>query len=106
MSVASPQSPLVIAFAAPIFRETFGFNPHFEIYPSDPFVPDLIDEPSWGDPAAWLQLGNEGDEVILRDAVGQPVDILPYGTGAYPGVVAAPVISASNHTGTLPRLVG
>lgn len=97
-TVLPPQSPLVIAFAASVFRETFGFNPHFEIYPSDPFVPDLIDEPSWGDPAAWLQLGNEGDEVILRDAMGHPVDILTYGTGAYPGIIAAPVISASNHS--------
>jgi len=93
-----PHSPLVIAFSAPAFREAFGVSPDFEIYPTDPLVPDLIDDPAWGDPAAWLQLGNEGDEVLLRDASGQLVDALVYGSGAYPGIIASPLVSASNHS--------
>jgi hypothetical protein len=93
-----PHSPLVIAFSGAAFRAAFARSADFEIYPSDPTVPDLLDDPDWGDPAAWLQLGNAGDEVILRDASGQPVDVLTYGAGSYPGIVASPLVSATNHS--------
>lgn len=93
-----PHVPLVIAFSAPAFHATFGVVPDFEIYATDPLVPDLIDDPAWGDPAAWLQLGNQGDEVLLRNASGQVVDVFIYGNGSYPGMVPAPLVSATNHS--------
>ena len=97
-TVVRPGATLVIAFSSPAFQEAFAVAPDFEIYPSDPLVPDLLDDPAWGDPAAWLQLGNEGDEVLLRDANGLIVDVLTYGNGSYPGVVASPPVSAAHHS--------
>jgi hypothetical protein len=93
-----PHTPLVVAFTAPAFRDNYGLSPDLEIYPADPFVPDMIDDPAWGDPAAWLQLGNEGDELLLRDATDEIVDVLTYGSGFFPGVGASPLVSATNHS--------
>jgi hypothetical protein len=61
-------------------------------------VPDLVDDAAWGDPAALLQLGNSGDEVILRDPSGKAVDVVTYGSGSYPGVVACPLVATSNYS--------
>ncbi|MFQ5435960.1 MAG: hypothetical protein ACE5FD_13880, partial [Anaerolineae bacterium] len=63
---------------------------------SDPQVPDLIDDPGWGDTAVILRLGNGGDEIILRDPNDIVVDVITYGTGAFPGVVSCPVINLAN----------
>ncbi|MEW5986590.1 MAG: lamin tail domain-containing protein [Chloroflexota bacterium] len=91
-----PGGVLVVALAATTFEAEYGFPPDFEILNTDPAVPDLIDDPAWGDPAALLQLGNEGDEVILRDAADQPVDVVTYGTGSYPGVVSCALVTAGH----------
>lgn len=92
-----PGETLVVAIAAVPFVETFGVAPDFEILESDPLVPNLVDDPAWGDPAAHFQLGNEGDEVLLRDAAGRLVDAVAYGNGRLPGVVACPLAPASGH---------
>jgi hypothetical protein len=63
---------------------------------TDPTVPNLIDDPAWGDPAALLQLGNAGDEVILRNPTNVVIDAIAYGTGQFPGVVACPVVTLPN----------
>lgn len=97
-TLLAPGATLVVATTATAFRATYGLNPHFEVVDTDPIVPDLIDDPTWGDPATFLQLGNNGDEVILRDAADQIVDVVTYGTGAYPGFIACPLVSTSNHS--------
>ena len=94
----APNSTLVIATSATAFRAEHSQNPDFEILSTDPTVPDLIDDPSWGDPNALLQLANGGDEVILRDAANQVVDVITYGTGSYPGITPCPPVSTSNHS--------
>lgn len=83
---------IVVATTATGFEAAFGFTPDFEIVESDTAVPNLIDDPNWGDPAATFQLGNQGDEVILRSAVGEVVDVVVYGNGAFPGHVACELI--------------
>lgn len=88
-----PLQTLVIAFQATAFRAQFGRAPDFEIWPSDPQVPDLIDDPRLGDPAAWLRLGNQGDEVLLRTPDLAVIDAVVYGSGAFPGVVPAPLLT-------------
>ncbi|MCI0393958.1 MAG: lamin tail domain-containing protein [Chloroflexi bacterium] len=93
-----PQDTLVIATTATAFYAEYGFNPDFEVVNTDPAVPDLVDDPAWGDPAAILQLGNSGDEVILRDPLNQIVDAIAYGTGSLPGVVACPLTSTPNYS--------
>lgn len=87
-----PGDALVVATSATAFYSQYGFNPDFEILPTDPAVPDLIDDPAWGDPAAFIQLSNSGDEVILRDEANQPVDIVVYGSGNYPGLTACSLL--------------
>jgi hypothetical protein len=94
----APQATLVIAFSAVDFRAQYGRSPDFEIYNSDPLIPDLPDEPAWGDPAAWLQLGNTGDEVLLRDPSGKVVDALAYGSGSHPQVISCPLLPAAGYS--------
>jgi hypothetical protein len=82
---------LVIAATATGFYRQFGFLPDFEIFDSDPLVLDLPDDIEWGDPAAILQLGNQGDEVILRDPDGHIVEAVAYGSGQLPGATTCPL---------------
>jgi cardiolipin synthase A/B len=93
-SVLQPGKTVVIATTATAFRTMFGFNPDFEILESDTTVPTLMKDPNWGHPNAFLQLANHGDEVILRNAAGEVIDVVVYGAGYYPGVEACPLVSA------------
>ena len=94
----APGETLVVATAATAFFAEHNVNPDFEILNTSPSVPDLVDDPAWGDPAALLQLGNGGDEVILRDPTGKAVDVVTYGSGSYPGVVSCPLVTTSNYS--------
>ena len=96
-TVLPPGETLVVAVAAAPFAEAFGVTPDFEILESDLQVPNLIDDADWGDPAAHFQLGNEGDEVLLRDAAGRVVDAVSYGNGHVPGVVPCPLAPAAGY---------
>ncbi|MDX1663540.1 MAG: lamin tail domain-containing protein [Candidatus Promineifilaceae bacterium] len=92
------QSVLVVATTAVAFRAEFGADPDFEILESDARVPNLIDHPHWGEVTTFLQLGNEGDEVILRDPAGRAVDVVAYGTGLYPNTPSCPAVIASGYS--------
>ncbi len=83
---------LVVALSGSAFREEFKLNPQFEIVDSDPTIPNMLDDPNWGDPEALFQLGNNGDEVLLRGPDGLMIDVVTYGNGAYPGVVGCPLL--------------
>lgn len=87
---------LVVAISGIDFFAEYGMYPDFEILNTVTAVPDLLDDLAWGDPATFLQLGNLGDEVILRDAQDQIVDVVTYGAGSYPGVVGCPLVSLLN----------
>jgi hypothetical protein len=89
-------SVLVVALNGSAFRQEFGLDPQFEIVDSDPAIPNLLDDPAWGDPEALFQLGNSGDEILLRRPDGLPVDVVTYGDGAYPGVAGCPLLVAPN----------
>jgi hypothetical protein len=91
-----PRTTLVVAASAIAFIETYGFQPDFELLDTDPDVINLIDDPNWGDPAAWLQLGNSGDEVILRDPADHVIDAVAYGVGSFPGVVSCALVTIAN----------
>jgi hypothetical protein len=97
-TVMAPGATLVVATSATAFQAAYGFSPTFEVVDSDPAVSDLIDDVTWGDPAALLQLGNSGDEVILRNSVDQVIDVITYGSGVYPGLVACALVAAGNHS--------
>ena len=92
----APRTALVIATTATGFFAEFGKNPDFEILNTDTAVPSMIDDPNWGSTNTYLQLGNAGDEVILRDANYQVIDVVTYGSGSYPGVTTCPLIVLLN----------
>jgi hypothetical protein len=96
--VLAPSETLVVALSGTGFQSMFGFWPDFEVIDSHPLVPNLIDVPDWGDPGAILQLGNGGDEILLRYPDGTLVDAVTYGDGAFPGVVACPLVSRSGNS--------
>lgn len=89
---------LVVAVSAVSFEEQFGLVPDFEILDSSAHVPDLQDDMDWGDPAAFLQLGNEGDEILLRSPDGKVIDVVTYGAGSYPGIVPCPLVAAAGYS--------
>ena len=84
---------LVVTLSAVAFREAFHAEPDVEIVNSDPAVPDMLDDPNWGDPAALFQLGNAGDEVVLIRWDGL-VDVVTYGAGFDSAVVGCPLLVA------------
>ena len=95
-TVMPPRAVWTIAAQA----QDVGFRPTFEflIDPlrDDPTVPNMVPAGTWD--GFGFALGNEGDEVILLDAAESPVDVLVYGTGAYPGVIPHPGVSAQGHS--------
>jgi hypothetical protein len=93
-----PRGTLVIATTATAFQAQYGRSPDLEIINSDVAVPDMQDDPAWGDPDALLQLGNSGDEIILLGPGGEPVDVVAYGVGNYPGVVSCALVPAFNQS--------
>lgn len=97
-TMLAPGEVLVVATTAAGFRAQFGYEPDFEILDSDPAVPDLPDDPAWGDPAAFLQLGNSGDEIVLRNPAGVVVDVVTYGEGQYPGVATCELLPAAGYS--------
>lgn len=97
-TLLAPGQTLVVATSATAFKAKHGFAPDFEILSTDALVPDLIDDPSWGNPAAFLQLGNSGDEVILRDTADGVVDVVTYGQGSYPGVIGCSLAPGAGYS--------
>jgi hypothetical protein len=97
-TIIQPESTLVVATTAAAFQAAFGALPDFEIIDSEPAVPELIDDPAWGDPAALLQLGNAGDEVLLRDPADVVIDVIAYGAGGFPGVISCNLLAPPNQS--------
>jgi hypothetical protein len=89
---------LVVATTARAFFDEHGFWPDYEILETQSLVPNLIDDPDWGDSEALLRLGNQGDEVLLRDVSGNVVDAVNYGTGSFGQQPACPLLAVSNHS--------
>lgn len=97
-TIIQPGDTIVVATAATAFYAIFSFNPDFEIIETDTTIPNLIDDPAWGDPTAFIRLSNTGDEMLFRDSNNVPVDILVYGSGSYPGLTPCPLLPAAEHS--------
>ncbi len=91
------RSTLLVARQA---QDVMGFTPDFE-FVADPLRDDL-QVPNMEPAGAWdgfgFALGNAGDEVILLDKAGQPVDVLVYGNGTYADVLPHPGVGADGHS--------
>ena len=97
MTTVPAGAALVVATSAADFWQEYGRWPDFEILETSVLVPNLVDDPAWGDPGTFFRLGNSGDEVILRDAADRIIDALAYGSGDLPGRVGCPLLSGTNH---------
>ena len=97
-TIIVPGGLLVIATSGNYFWNEYGFWPDFEILDTVEEVPQLIDDPSWGDPGTFLRLGNSGDEVIVRDKENRIIDVIAYGDGIFPGQVACFLLTGVNHS--------
>ncbi|HDQ71193.1 MAG TPA: DUF11 domain-containing protein [Chloroflexi bacterium] len=76
------------------------FTPDYEFlidpHRDDPSVPNMIAAGSWD--GFGFALGNAGDEVLLLDANAAVVDVVVYGAGHYPGVIAHPGVEEQGHS--------
>jgi cardiolipin synthase len=90
-TVMAPCRPLVVAVKGDHFHADYGFYPDYELVDTLSAVPDLLKHPSWG--AGQFALANAGDELMLLDPAGQPVDVLSWGDGGFPDVVSHPGVS-------------
>ncbi len=76
----APGEVVVVAQSAAAFRRRYGRPPTFELQESDPAVPVLAPDLALGEGV--IALANGGDEVLLLNAEGMPVDGLSYGDSA------------------------
>jgi hypothetical protein len=67
-----------------VFASNYGMSPYYESINSSAGIPDLFPFPAWA-PSIAFQLANTGDEVLLIDRWNTVIDVLAYGTGAWPG---------------------
>ena len=82
-SLIYPGQVIVIANKAVSFDAMFGFKPDFEIYETDPHVPNLFKCASGC--RTTISLTNDNDEVLLYDTVGDVVDALAWGSSFWEG---------------------
>ncbi len=97
MTTIAAGKALVVATSAQDFWQEYGRWPDFEILETSLLVPNLIDDPYWGDSSTFFRLGNLGDEVILRDRTDRIIDALAYGSGALPGMTGCPLLTGTNY---------
>lgn len=83
-SALGPGETIVVALRGTAFWEQFGVWPTYEIVASHPEVPDLIDDPGWGAVGLFIQWGNRGDAVIVRDDANRVITALAYWNPADP----------------------
>jgi hypothetical protein len=100
-TMIQPDEVLVVAVTARGFQQDWiGQSPDFEILDTDPAVSDMVRYSRWGR-GDW-GLRNGGDEVLLLDSQDQPVDIVVYGQGDYPGVVPHPGVAYGHSLERMP----
>lgn len=80
-AIIAPGQALVVANQAVVVSSTFGINPDYEVYDSDPSIPQMLRDTGWGSGA--VNLGNSGDELILLDWNGSILDALSWGDSTF-----------------------
>jgi hypothetical protein len=76
-----PGGVAVIANQALVFSNTYGFDPDFEMFDSDPSVPQMIHYRAWA--GGSINLSDGGDEVIILDTNNQIMDAISWGNSKW-----------------------
>lgn len=71
---------MVVANRASAFVQVYGRAPDFELVASDVGVPDLIKDKRWA--MGNIELTNDSDETLLRDASGAVIDGVSWGSNS------------------------
>ena len=95
-AVLSAYQTLVIAVRGDLFFEEYAYHADYELLSTSSTVPDLARHPAWG--TGYLALANDGDELLLLDSAGRPVDVLVWGSGSFPGVLPHPGVELDGHS--------
>ncbi|MCM2334072.1 MAG: hypothetical protein NDI82_08990, partial [Anaeromyxobacteraceae bacterium] len=94
--VLAPGAALTVARDGAAFLGAFSRAPDLEIPPGTlAGVPDLATFPAWSLTASF-QLGDAGDTLLVLGPSDTILDVVPYGTGAWTGMVAAPAPAAGH----------
>ena len=80
-----PNSVIVIAENALMFKQDWGIAPTFEIGNYDPDTPDLLQYTAWS--TGTMSLANMGDEVVLLGPNDVAVDAAVWGIGSSTGTL-------------------
>ncbi|MGW8144290.1 MAG: lamin tail domain-containing protein [Anaerolineales bacterium] len=89
-----PSGFIVIANQANGFLQAYGFSPDFEIIDSDPVIPNMIKNSSWG--SGSLYLSNSGDELVLLTEMGIQIDAVSWGSSVFAFNPSVPVVTAGH----------
>jgi hypothetical protein len=85
-TVLAPGGTLIVAQSATAFTATYGLPPSAEFTSSSMGTPDMVGFNLWA--SGTVALTDEGDAILLLDPSNTILDVVTYGTGAYPGVTA------------------
>jgi uncharacterized repeat protein (TIGR01451 family) len=89
----APQDVLIVAINASEVPEA-----DYEVYESDPDVPNMVPYPRWGDQGYPFALRNDGDQVLLLGPDDAVVDVVVWGDKSYPGHRPHPGVLVSTST--------
>jgi uncharacterized repeat protein (TIGR01451 family) len=85
-----PGSRYIVAQSGAAYHAAFATPPNAELTNDSP-APDMVKFTPWA--AGDTVLGDAGDELVVLDGSNTTVDVVPYGTGAYTGVIGRPAPS-------------
>ncbi len=89
-----PGTAIVIANKADDFLAVHGFLPDYEMYGSNPDVPNLVKYSGWA--SGSVQFNNDGDEALLLGPTDLVVDSLNWGTSKFYFDPSAPDVAAGH----------
>ena len=89
-----PGQKITVALKSTGFFALYGFKPTYEVIDTDASVPNMSVYSAWS--SGTIALANGGDEVLLLNGADTPVDVVTYGSGSYPGVVAHSTVATGH----------
>ncbi len=80
-AMLTPEGLVVVANQAKSFLDTYGFYPDFEMFDSDPSIPDMLKYSTWA--SGSVNLSNGGDDVLILNGDDHLVDTVSWGDSVF-----------------------